>query len=182
MSDLIKRYRGYVAIASLLFFSSLTVGLIHAAIDPSIPKEFLSELRPLAEALMNLDGWKLAVIIFVNNSVKVLGSIVLGIVFGIFPIFSLLANGYLIGIIAQYHGPVVFLAGIVPHGIFEIPALLLGAGAGIGLGWTAVKRRSELKADIDRSLKMFLKVVMPLLLMASLIETFITPLIIDGLF
>ena len=165
--------------ASLVFFSSIASGLVHAAIDPSIFKVVLSELQSLVEALMGLDDWELAVIIFLNNSIKVLAAMVLGIVFGVFPIFFLFVNGYLIGIIAQYYGPVIFLAGIVPHGIFEISALLLGAGAGISLGWTALKKRSELKTELNQSLIMFLKIVVPLLLVASLIETFITPMILD---
>lgn len=180
MSENIKRYRSHVIIASSIFFFSIVLGMIHSALDPSVPEKILSELQPLAEALIALEGWKLAIIIFVNNSVKILGSIVLGIFFGLFPIFSLLVNGYLIGIIAQYHGSIVFLAGIVPHGIFEIPALLLGAGAGIHLGVTAIKKRDLLKEEITYSLKLFFKVIIPLLLAAALIETFLTPIIMTA--
>ncbi len=180
MSENIKRYRSHIIIASLIFFSSLILGMIHSALDPSVSEKILLELQFLAESLIALEGWKLAIIIFVNNSVKILGSIILGIFFGLFPIFSLLVNGYLIGMIAQYYGPIVFLAGIVPHGIFEIPALLLGAGAGIRLGVIALKRRDRLKEETTHSLGLFFTIIIPLLLVAALIETFLTPIIMTA--
>lgn len=179
MREIFDRYRSRIIAASVLFLASLSLGVAHAALDPSVPETLLSELQPLAEALVSLGGWKLAAVIFLNNSVKILGSIVLGTLFGIFPILSLLANGYLLGIIAQYHGPTVFLVGILPHGIFEIPALLLGAGAGIHLGWVALRRRSELKDETSIALGMFVRIIIPLLLIATLIETFLTPFIMD---
>ncbi len=179
MREIFDRYRSRIVAALVLFLASLSFGIIHAILDPSLPEALLSELQPLAEALVSLGGWKLAAVIFINNGVKVLGSIVLGTLFAIFPILSLLANGYLLGIIAQYHGPTVFLVGILPHGILEIPALLLGAGAGIHLGWVSLRRRSELKEEMRTALSMFLRIILPLLLVAALIETFLTPFIMD---
>ena len=166
-------------IAAAIFFLAILLGILHSFLDPSAGVVLLSELQPLVEKLMVLEEWQLVLFIFLNNSVKILAAILLGTLLSIFPIFFLLLNGYLIGLIAQHFGLALVLAGIVPHGIFEIPALLLGAGAGIHLGWIVFKRRDCLKDELIQALWLFLKVIVPLLLIASLVEVFLTPHILD---
>jgi len=75
----------------------------------------------------------------------------------------------------------IFLAGVVPHGIFEIPALMIGSAVVLYMGASIVTPQTgksmgevilELLADWA---KIFLGVVVPLLAVAALIEANITP-------
>jgi stage II sporulation protein M len=75
----------------------------------------------------------------------------------------------------------LFLAGIVPHGVFEIPALMIGSAVALYMGVSIVTPQTgksmgevilELFADW---VKIFLGVVVPLLAVAALIESYITP-------
>jgi stage II sporulation protein M len=75
----------------------------------------------------------------------------------------------------------IILAGVVPHGIFEIPALMIGSAVVLYMGVAIVTPQTgksmgevilELFADWT---KIFLGVVVPLLAVAALIEAYITP-------
>ncbi|MBI5942803.1 MAG: stage II sporulation protein M [Chloroflexi bacterium] len=75
----------------------------------------------------------------------------------------------------------IFLAGVAPHGIFEIPALMIGSAAMLYIGVSIVTPQTgksmgevilELLADWT---KIFLGLVVPLLAIAAVIEAYITP-------
>lgn len=79
----------------------------------------------------------------------------------------------MLGWYTQGQNPTVFLA-IVPHGIFELPAFLLSAAIGLRLGREVLKRKGErhLKKELWNGLRMYLILILPLLLIAALIESF----------
>lgn len=75
----------------------------------------------------------------------------------------------------------IFLAGVLPHGIFELPALLIGSAVVLYIGAALVTPQNgksmgeviiELMADWA---KIFLGVVVPLLAVAAVVEAYITP-------
>jgi uncharacterized membrane protein SpoIIM required for sporulation len=77
-----------------------------------------------------------------------------------------------------------FAAGLLPHGMFEIPALMFVSAAVLHMGAAIVAPQTgksmgqailELLAD---SAKVFLGVVSPLLVLAALTEAYITPAIL----
>ena len=127
-------------------------------------------------------------LIFLNNSFKCFLNIILGPILGIFPLFSTFINGGLLGFLARKEGLAVFLY-VLPHGIFEIPAFLLSAAIGLKLSCDMLKillgsrgrsggGRGEggtkvvsLKVEFGEALKAFIKIVLPLLFVAALIET-----------
>ena len=78
----------------------------------------------------------------------------------------------------------IFLAGVLPHGIFELPALLIGSAVVLYIGAALVTPQNgksmgeviiELMADWA---KIFVGVVVPLLAVAALVEAYITPSIL----
>jgi uncharacterized membrane protein SpoIIM required for sporulation len=78
-----------------------------------------------------------------------------------------------------------FEAGLLPHGFFEIPALVLASAAVLRAGAAIVTPQTgksmgqvllELTAD---SAKVFIGIVVPLLVLAALIEAYLTPLILE---
>ncbi|MFN8400859.1 MAG: stage II sporulation protein M [Anaerolineales bacterium] len=78
----------------------------------------------------------------------------------------------------------IFLAGVLPHGIFELPALLIGSAVVLYIGAALVTPQNgksmgeviiELMADWA---KIFVGVVLPLLAVAALVEAYITPSIL----
>jgi uncharacterized membrane protein SpoIIM required for sporulation len=138
--------------------------------------------------LSNLQGSINAPFLFLNNTRAVSVIFLAGLVsFGVLGILLYMVN---IGVIGALFGLFqllgmnpwpMFLAGVVPHGIFEIPALIIGSAAVLYMGATIVTPQTgksmgevmlELLADWA---KIFFGVVVPLLAVAALIEAYVTP-------
>ena len=100
----------------------------------------------------------------------------IGIIGGLFGLFQLLG-------IQPWP---IFLAGVVPHGVFEIPALMIGSAVVLYMGVAIVTPQTgksmgevilELFADWA---KIFIGLVVPLLAVAAMIEAYITPTLLQN--
>ena len=125
--------------------------------------------------------------IMTNNISVSFTAFALGITGGIGTIFLMFYNGLLIGVI----GAVCAGAGmslklwsfVAPHGALELPAIFIAGGAGLriasGLLFPgALRRRQSLKNAGGDGAKLIVGVV-PILIIAGLIEAFISPTAID---
>lgn len=80
---------------------------------------------------------------------------------------------------------VSLMAGILPHGIFEIPALMLSVALGMNLCLQTSKRifkresSSPLSLTFLTTFKSFALLVLPLLVLASFIEAYVTVYVMD---
>ena len=171
----------------LLLAMGVIVGAVSGAQFSDMGAHLRESLGSFARMFADLPKPLLASAIFLNNSVKTFLVLILGVLGGILPVFFLLLNGYAIGLVLylsiQSHGVVSSLMAILPHGIFELPAVLLGASIGIFLGAQAIKRLSgkfqtSLTRDFGRGLRLFWSIILPLLLLAAFIEAFITSVIV----
>jgi uncharacterized membrane protein SpoIIM required for sporulation/ABC-type transport system involved in multi-copper enzyme maturation permease subunit len=138
--------------------------------------------------LSNLQGSISAPFLFLNNTRAVAVIFFAGLVsFGVLGILLYIVNIGVIGaLFAMFellgmHPWPMFLAGVVPHGVFEIPALMIGSAAVLYIGASIVTPQTgksmgevilELLADW---VKIFLGVVVPLLAVAAVIEAYVTP-------
>ena len=98
----------------------------------------------------------------------------IGLVGGVLGVFKLMG----------YSPVVLFMAGLLPHGMFEIPALMLASAIVLRIGAVLVtpqlgksmgQMALELLADWA---KIFIGLVVPLLAIAAVIEAYITPAIL----
>lgn len=113
-----------------------------------------------------------------NNIVATSLFVVSGLLGGVPPLMFMAFNGFFIGYIswnvAQVQGLVFVFATILPHGIIEIPTILLSASMGVGLGYTLIHRlmrREGLQKYVMTSLSIFVTRIIPLLVFAAGIET-----------
>ncbi|TCS94136.1 stage II sporulation protein M [Hazenella coriacea] len=79
--------------------------------------------------------------LYVKNMVASFSMIGLGFFFGIIPLISLISNGLMLGValasaaeVTGAHPFTLFMTTILPHGILEIPALIIAASLGIRFG------------------------------------------------
>lgn len=106
--------------------------------------------------------------------------------FGLLPLANIAVNAFIIGTLLNILSirmavspfRVIFF-GILPHGLFEIPALVLAGALGIRLGAAVLRRlagRSDkpLTAYLGESARTFGLVIVPLLLLAAIIEGTLT--------
>jgi stage II sporulation protein M len=127
--------------------------------------------------------------IFLNNAFVSLLFLVLGLVFGVLPLLFIAFNGYVVGVIshmvAQERGLLFIFLALLPHGILELPMVFLAAGIGLRLGHQAfsalIGRPTEIKKEFKEGLRFYFHWILPLLFLAAVIETFITPLILSFL-
>ncbi|MGK0209219.1 MAG: stage II sporulation protein M [Patescibacteria group bacterium] len=134
-----------IAITALLFFSAI-IGFLF----PSLFQEQILEIiKELIAFLEDKSTNELIIYIFFNNIKASALGMLLGIAAGVFPIFTTILNGYIIGFasnLAVQNGGVFVLWRLLPHGIFEIPAVLLSLGIGLYLGGAFLKEQFGIKS------------------------------------
>jgi stage II sporulation protein M len=182
-----KRIRQYTTLSALVFFLAVAVGYFSATREPIISEMLTGRFSDLVTPFADFNQWQIFLVIFFNNSIKVFMAILLGLFFAIIPFLFLAINGLVIGVVARIiqieEGLGFFWAGVLPHGIIEIPAVLVGAGLGIALGVRVTKhifkiKRYDIRQELRGSIKIFYKYVLPALFIAAIIEAFITPIVI----
>ncbi|MEZ5335482.1 MAG: stage II sporulation protein M [Methanolobus sp.] len=182
----INELKPFVLASLALFIISTVSGYMYYSLDPSYALNSLEGMEELAAMLEGLSPIEIMLLIFVNNSVKMFFSILLGFLLGIIPFIFLVMNGFIIGIFAHYqtveNGALFVIAGLTPHGIIEIPMLIISSAVGMKIGFTALQALSSkpvsLKDELIKGIKFYLHWLFPLILLAAIIETFITPLVI----
>jgi len=170
----LKESRIFIYAAVFFFFFFILIGAFVPA--PEIIEarifEFIEELLQKTEGMSNLE---LVRFLFLNNVQSSFLGMIFGIVLGIFSLIVIVANGYLLGFVAiravNAEG-IITLWRLFPHGIFELPALFISVGLGLKLGSFIFREKkwSSLKDYLSKSLRVFVFIVIPLLIIAALIE------------
>jgi len=173
---------------SVLFVLCLALGYISGNSHPDEAKNLFDKLFESFSSLKSVNVLAIFFFIFVNNSVKTLGMFLFGTFFGIIPILFIAINGVLIGIMSSVvitkHGASYLFAGTIPHGILEIPAMLIAASYGLQLGrryFRKLKYSEPFKPHLLKMTGKLFRYVIPLLAIASFVETFITMTILRSL-
>jgi len=182
----LKSSRIFIWLSGCLFASAAIMGYFAAAVDPEIATNWTKELEML-KWIMDLPPVLIMMIIFLKNLLSCAMSILLGIGLGLVPLLVATSNGFLLGIVSygviQKTGTLYLLAGILPHGIIELPVVFLSIAIGFRLGYllalTIAKDKTDLTCETRRAIHFLLSWVMPLLFVAAAIETFITPIVIS---
>lgn len=191
------------AVLVLVLVAFVSIFLSHAwvikygpALLESAPKDQVAKFKEnlintpdLREIQETMNVTYLAPYLFFNNTRAVLIIFLIGTVsFSVLGVLAYILNIALIGAlfgVIQLFGDIpvwpLFIGGVLPHGIFEIPALLAGSAAMLYFGVSFVTPQTgrsfgeagiELFADWC---KIFVGIVVPLMAIAAVIETYITP-------
>jgi len=182
----INELKPFVLLSLVAFIISSIAGYVYYAANPSYALNSLGGLEELAKMIQGLSAIEIMLLIFVNNAVKMFLSVLLGFALGLVPLGFILLNGFVLGIFAHYqtveNGALFVIAGLTPHGIIEIPMLIISSAVGMKIGYVAFQAlRSEpvdLKAEIIRGIKFYIHWLLPLIFLAAVIETFVTPVVI----
>jgi uncharacterized membrane protein SpoIIM required for sporulation len=119
-----------------------------------------------------------------TNNVWVSAQVLVGgLLLGTFTLFALLQNTVNVGVIGGYMFAAgkggLFLGLISPHGILELTAVFVAAGAGLRLGWTIIdpgpRRRADAIAEEGRSTVVIAIGLIVVLAVSGVIEAFVTP-------
>lgn len=182
----LARLRPFVIASVILFCVAALAGGAAVIYLPQVASQLQELLKQFAQRFGGLPKLQLAVAIFFNNSLKTLFAILLGPLLGIAPVIFLVVNGAILGAVVpvavESRGLWASIMAIVPHGVFELPAIFLGTSIAMRLGthvWRrlAGKADTTLLAEFGHGLRIYFSIILPLLLLAAAIEVYVTPLI-----
>ena len=172
--DYLRESKNFIYFSIGLFLVFSLIGFF-VPVPESIKVKILEMIQELLQQTEGLGWGGLISFIFSNNIQSSFFSMVFGVFLGILPILSAMFNGYLLGFVLAM---VIKTEGIfsfwrlLPHGIFELPAIFISFGLGIKFGtfifWK--KRVEKFQEYFWNSLRVFLFVILPLLILAAIIE------------
>lgn len=184
-----EEYGRWVGMTAVAFLVLVVLSYIAGRLFPEIPAAILTYFNEVVadSGIVRDDGSFSALALFSNN----LRAMVLSTLYGFIPFLYLPAlsmgvNAILLGMVASsVNGQWLLLAaGILPHGIFELPALCLSLAAGLCLCQNINRyiRKNEkgiMKPLLLNILRVTGLVVIPLLVVAAIMESYVTPAVMQ---
>lgn len=179
--------RNIIISLSLTFLVSILLG--YFLLNEDLAQKFSYEFIKNKENIL-INGEISAKELFINNVRASFIMVIVGFIpFLFLPYLGSFANGFIIGVIGKMLSFKkmnllrAFVFGILPHGIFEIPALIyamyLGVTFCLNITKKFLKKDRENFSDLFRkNIMNFIKIVIPLLIIAALIEAYVTPLLL----
>jgi len=174
----------------LLFFFGIILGYIAPLVMPSMAREMYESVRESIRRVLPDGEMKpsisLVMLIFLNNLRVAILSIILGPTI-VIPSLIIMINGFVLGLVASLAigtgaDIITVILAILPHGIFELPALIYSAVVGTELGiWIIEKfffKKGRSVEEVLIGLLFSITIIVVLLLIAAFIETFVTPVIV----
>ncbi|WP_299524047.1 stage II sporulation protein M [uncultured Methanobrevibacter sp.] len=142
-------------IFSLYVISAVFAWVFHSQLLDLL-NPYLGEIKAELSREFTMDP---ALELFINNETAGLTTYFSSVFFGIMAFVSVIVNGITIGIVGgkivsadPFHMGLMFIALIVPHGIFEIPAMIFESTAGVLLFlfiWRFFKTIDTTRNDIS---------------------------------
>ncbi len=182
-------FKVWVLITIFLFGLGIILGAVVPHDVAGIISQDVEALNKLAETIAALPRPLAVVVILGRNAFTLLISFALSPILCLPPLVALITNGWLLAIVSsraiQEKSLGFLLAGLLPHGIIEIPAFILGQAVALSFGVAVIlapfnrERRKQLLPTLKQNLK-YLTIALVLLLPAALIEIYITPLFLSA--
>lgn len=173
---------------------TVVLGAVIALAAPETVTEMLSAFQSMVEEAGAIDeAGRLSVFgVLMNNWRAMLVSAAYGFIpFLFLPVLSLLVNGVILGMLGAVYASggalLMYAAGILPHGIFELPALILSIACGVQLCRNMCRlvvsspRRTPMVELLGDLLRVMVLLVAPMTAAAAFIECYVTPAVM-GLF
>ena len=184
----------YTLAATAIFLLGALLGLTVCLIDPSFERHVLG--GPMMDTIERRQMWTHSILavkplasskILTNNLSVSFAAFATGITAGVGTAWMMLFNGLLMGVI----GAACFRSGmsvplwsfVAPHGSLELPAIFIAGGAGLLLGSALIapgtlSRGEALRLRGSSAVRLLLGVI-PLLVIAGIVEGFVSPVGIE---
>jgi stage II sporulation protein M len=168
----IKESKGFIWVVVGIFFVFALLGFF-VPVPSDISNQLLKYIQEILGQTSGMNAFRLISFIFFNNARSSFFGLIFGIALGIFPVFVSLFNGYILGFVSRrsVNAEGIFvLWKLFPHGIFELPAVWLSLAMGMKIGASLIDGKGKFKENFYASLRVFVSVVIPLLVIAATIE------------
>ena len=175
-------------IIGVIFIISILSSFLMFRQNQNIAGKIVNEFSSITSSLENLKGLSLSKAIFFNNLRACALTVLMGFIPFVYLVFMVLfPNASLMGAVfsvakIEKLGKMI-LFGILPHGIFELPALFISMALSVYL-CTFITKKIFKKEDkkflyaLKEVFLTFLIIVLPLLILAGIIEGVVTPILL----
>lgn len=175
----------YIVLATVFLIITVVIG---TKIPVDTSSSIFNELKQSLDSVVSVSPLILLILVFLNNAIKALFVIIFGVFLGVPSILFIAFNGLIIGmVITAFKAPAnygLIAAALAPHGVIEIPALILATALGMSIGIESlrffIRQPSMTRIQLRFCLKIYWQWILPGLLVAALIEIFITPLVVSA--
>ena len=182
-----SRNKNFLILSLIILVLSIILGVLFSNF---IKTYVLEILKNIAET-MPKDGnvSKTFTMIFLNN-IRVNFIIVLfGLILSIISVLITIFNGLILGFMYTVVSPIVFVVGIFPHGVFELSAFIISLACAFlvtKLEINIIKSVSKFKVKEEiknseiliKDILLSIIMIFVLLLIAAIVESTITPLLL----
>jgi len=185
-----RRNLNYCVFGFILFLGGGVIGSILTLKDPDFGLKIMG--TQMVQTIERHEMWTHSVVamkpvassaITTNNLSVAFTTFAAGITAGLGTMYMIAFNGLLMGVIgtacAQADMSLQLWSFVAPHGVLELPAIFISTGAGLriaaGLLFPGVLPRRESLALAGREAVLLLLGCVPLLLVAGVIEAFLSP-------
>ena len=171
--EYIIRIKRYILLATIIFIFSMVVGATISYKEHEKSKDIAKDISSIIPK--KTTKFEQILIILRNNIINsLLGLIGTGI-----PI--MIYDGFIFGMIFKFMGShgYIYLFGIIPHFMIETSALMISSGIGIRFIYVTYmflsNKQIKIKDELVRGFSIYVKLIVPMIIIAAFIETFITP-------
>jgi stage II sporulation protein M len=175
-----REMKHYFIAAAAVFIAGLVYGFYQSDHFEAIIQEQLKGLENIASSVSQSSQPQVMLFLFIylNNLIKSIFSIFIGVFFGIFPVFFLVLNGMILGYIGSQSVAadkwILLLKGILPHGILEIPSVIIACAYGIRFGMlmfqgVAAYAGMGSKLGFKKELRKFIRLTIPLIILLAIV-------------
>ena len=178
----VHKIRYFVLAIALLAVFAFLIGAAFAVTMPGETREIMKLIAGQFDGFRDKSSFDLAIGLFLHNALICALMAVLGLALGVLTLFIVFDNGLMIGLIGTVAtgraGFVLTLAAFLPHGVIELPAMVLSAAIGLYLGYCVLislfGRRVDVVKEVKDGARMFVAWVLPMLLVAAFVESYVT--------
>ena len=157
---------------------------------PELRDEIVETMVIQLSKLSDPEGFVSAAALLGNNLTACGISILYGLLpFVYLPALALGANAMLLGVMGAYYSAhgyslLVYLAALLPHGVFELPAMVVSFAVGLYLCGDLTRRLRKQQTTpflqtAGQLSRIYLLLILPLLAAAALMEAYVTPWLVS---
>ena len=185
-------FRHSLLITGGAFAALIVLAFAAGLIFPAVPAQVLTLFsQQMADAGVVSESGSISVPALLWNNLR---AMVLSVLYGFIPFIylpalSLGVNALLLGLFAAYFlnngiSILAYLGGILPHGIFELPALVISLACGIYLcsrsnQYVRKNTRGIMAPTLKNIVRVLALTVLPLLAVAAAVEAYVTPAVMQ---
>lgn len=183
---LLKTNRWLMLFTAGSFFAGIVAGAVLALAYPNATEALLRAYAEQIERLGGIESISTGAILRNNLRILLLSPILALVTFGLYPLIVAALPGVILGMLAVQIETIILLKMLVglllilPHGVFEVPAIVFGSALSLRLAWSLLRPVPSLTAMENlvwaavNVIKGYVFLVVPLIVIAAWVEVNVT--------